>query len=145
MSVAIESGTTVQITYTLTDDAGEVLDSNEGQAPLRYVHGRQEIVPGLERALDGLRAGDERRVTVPAADAYGPVDPGAVAEVPRQTVPADALVPGTELVARRQDGATRAVRVKEVRESTVVLDLNHPLAGKTLHFDVRIVDVAPAA
>lgn len=145
MSVVIESGTTVEITYTLKDEAGDVLDSNEGQAPLRYVHGRREIVPGLERALDGLRAGDERQVTVAAADAYGPVDPAAVAEVPRQTVPAEALVPGTPLVARRQDGATRPVRVKEVRESTVVLDLNHPLAGKTLHFDVRIVDVAPAA
>lgn len=145
MSAVIESGTTVQIAYTLKDDTGEVLDSNEGQAPLRYVHGRREIVPGLERALDGLRAGDERQVTVAAADAYGAVDPGAVAEVPKQTVPTEALVPGTELVARRQDGATRPVRVKEVRESTVVLDLNHPLAGKTLHFDVRIIDVAPAA
>ena len=96
MSVVIESGTTVEITYTLKDEAGEVLDSSEGQAPLRYVHGRREIVPGLERALDGLRAGDERQVTVAAADAYGPVDPAAVAEVP-------------------------------------------------MHFDVRIVDVAPAA
>ena len=145
MSVAIGSGTTVQIAYTLKDDSGEVLDSNEGQAPLTYVHGRREIVPGLEQALDGLRAGDTRQVTVGAAEGYGPVDPGAVAEVPRQTVPQDALVPGTELLARRQDGATRPVRVKEVRDSTVVLDLNHPLAGRTLHFDVRVVDVAPGA
>jgi FKBP-type peptidyl-prolyl cis-trans isomerase SlyD len=145
MSVVIESGATVQIAYTLKDDAGAVLDSNEGQAPLTYVHGQREIIPGLERALDGLQAGDARQVTVAVDDGYGPVDPSAVAEVPRQTVPQEALVPGTELLARRQDGATRAVRVKEVRESTVVLDLNHPLAGRTLHFDVRVVDVAPAA
>ena len=145
MSVTIDSGTTVQIAYTLRDDTGEVLDSSEGRPPLTYVHGRSEIIPGLERALNGLQAGDARQVTVPPAEAYGSVDPAAVAEVPRQTVPQEALVPGTELLARRQDGATRAVRVKEIREQTVVLDLNHPLAGKTLHFDVRVVDVAPAA
>ena len=144
MSVMIETGATVQIAYTLRDDAGEVLDSNEGQAPLTYIHGQRQIIPGLERALDGLQAGDERHVTVAALDAYGPVDPAAVAEVPRHTVPQEALVPGTELLARRQDGATRSVRVKEVREGTVVLDLNHPLAGKDLHFDVRVLDVAPA-
>ena len=109
-----------------------VLDSNQGRPPLTYVQGRQEIVPGLERALSGMHAGEEKQVTVPPADGYGDVDPAAVAEVPKDLVPADARVAGTELMARGPQGASRLVRVKEVREGTVVLDLNHPLAGKTL-------------
>lgn len=141
----IEPGATVRIEYTLRDDAGTVLDSNAGQAPLAYVHGFHQIIPGLERALAGLRAGDETRVTVPPEEGYGPVDPGAVTEVPRALLPPDAAVPGTELVAQAPGGTTRLVRVKEVHDETVVLDLNHPLAGKTLHFDVRIVEVAPPA
>ena len=97
---AIESGSTVSIEYTLKDDAGQVLDSNEGRPPLRYVHGRQEIVPGLERALGGMRAGEEKQVTVSPGDAYGDVDPAAVAEVPKDLVPADSRVAGAQLMAR---------------------------------------------
>lgn len=145
MSVAIENGSTVQIEYTLKDDSGEVLDSSQGREPLTYVHGQRQIIAGLEQALDGLQAGDQKHVTVPPKDGYGPLDPGATVEVQRQTVPSEALVAGTELVARQPGGEAQVVRVKEVRDSSVVLDLNHPLAGKTLHFDVRVVDVAPPA
>lgn len=141
----IEHGATVHIEYTLRDETGTVLDSNAGQAPLTYVHGFHQIIPGLERALTGLRAGDETHVTVAPEDAYGPADPAAVTEVPRGLLPPDAAVPGTELVAQAPGGSARIVRVKEVREETVVLDLNHPLAGRTLHFDVRVVDVTPPA
>jgi FKBP-type peptidyl-prolyl cis-trans isomerase SlyD len=143
MSSAIEHGTTVQIEYTLRDDAGTLLDSNAGAPPLTYVHGERQIIPGLEDALAGLHAGDRTQVTVPPEDAYGTVDPKAVTEVRREVLPPEALVAGTELQARRRDGGTQLVTVKEVRESSVLLDLNHPLAGKTLYFDVRIVDVAP--
>ena len=142
---AIESGSTVQLEYTLKDDAGAVLDSNHGQEPLTYVHGRHQIVPGLEQALGGMHAGDQRSVTVAAKDAYGAADPTAVAEVPKQSIPPDALVPGTWLTAQKQDVGARLVKVKEVREQTVILDLNHPLAGQTLHFDVKILGVAPPA
>ncbi len=145
MAIAIESGATVRIEYTLTDDAGRVLDSTEGRAPLTYVHGRHQIIPGLEEALTGMQAGDEKQVTVPPGDAYGPVDPNAVAEVPKHAFPPDALQPGTELIARAPDGGTRLITVREVRADSVIVDLNHPLAGKTLHFDVRVVDVAAPA
>lgn len=139
----IERGSIVQIEYTLRDESGAILDSNQGQAPLTYRHGEHEIIPGLESALDGLRVGDERQITIKPEDAYGPVDPTAVVEVPARALPPDALVPGTELVARTPDGGSRVVRVKEIREQSVLLDLNHPLAGKTLHFDVRVVGVVP--
>jgi FKBP-type peptidyl-prolyl cis-trans isomerase SlyD len=140
---AIETGAKVSIHYVLRDDAGQVLDSNQDRPPLTYVQGRHEIVPGLERALSGMHAGEEKQVTVPPADGYGDVDPAAVAEVPKDMVPADARVVGTELMARGPEGARRLVRVKEVRGETVVIDLNHPLAGKTLHFSIKVVGVEP--
>jgi FKBP-type peptidyl-prolyl cis-trans isomerase SlyD len=145
MHSAIEHGTTVQIEYTLRDDAGTVLDSNTGGEPLTYVQGQHQIIPGLEDHLLGLRAGDETHVTVAPEQAYGVVDPKALTVVPREALPAEALVEGTELRAKRRDGGTQYVTVKEVRDSGVVIDLNHPLAGKTLHVDVRIVDVTPPA
>jgi FKBP-type peptidyl-prolyl cis-trans isomerase SlyD len=140
---AIETGAKVSIEYTLRDDAGQVLDSNQGRPPLTYVQGRQEIVPGLERALSGMHAGEEKQVTVPPADAYGDVEPGAVAEVPKDLVPADSRVAGAELMARGPQGAARLVRVKEVRDQTVLIDLNHPLAGKTLYFSIKVIGVEP--
>lgn len=140
---AIEAGSKVSLEYTLTDDEGKVLDSNRGRGPLTYVQGEQQIVPGLEKALAGMHSGEQKQVTVAPGEGYGEVDPSAVAEVPKGMLPTDALAVGTELVARNNQGTTRLVRVKEVKEETVVLDLNHPLAGKTLHFDVKVVGVEP--
>jgi FKBP-type peptidyl-prolyl cis-trans isomerase SlyD len=136
----IKEGSRVGIEYTLTDDAGMVLDSNKGQEPFTYTHGQHQIVPGLESALAGKRAGDVAKVTVKPEEGYGTVDPEAQIEVGRERVPQDIEV-GSELTGRTADGQTRAVRVKEIRDTTVVLDMNHPLAGKTLLFDVRILSV----
>lgn len=137
----IAPGSTVQLEYTLKDGAGTVITSNRGRPPLRYVHGRNQIPPGLERALVGLHAGDRKSVTVPPEDGFGPVDPRATAEVPKTSLPAEALVVGTPLIAQGPDGGERPVRVKEIREQSVVLDLNHPLAGKTLYFEVQVLEV----
>lgn len=142
-SPAIEDGSKVELEYTLTDDGGSVLDSNKGAEPLTYTQGQQQIIPGLEKALTGMHAGEAKKVTIPPADAYGEVNPAAVAEVPKDRIPPDALTVGKELVARNQGGESRTVRIKEIREKTVVIDLNHPLAGKTLVFDVKVVGVAP--
>jgi FKBP-type peptidyl-prolyl cis-trans isomerase SlyD len=139
---AIQSGATVQLEYTLTDDGGAVIGSNRGRVPLRYTHGQNEIPVGLERALAGLHAGDHKSVTLPPEEAFGAVDPKATAEVPKDSLPSDALVVGTPLIAQAPDGGERPVRVKEIREQSVVLDLNHPLAGRTLHFDIHVLDVS---
>jgi FKBP-type peptidyl-prolyl cis-trans isomerase SlyD len=136
----IQSGSTVELEYTLTDGKGATISSNRGQAPLRYVHGRHEIPSGLEQALLGLKTGDRKAVTVAPEDGFGPIDPQAIAEVPKESLPSDALLVGTALIAKGPQGE-RPVRVKEVREKTVVLDLNHPLAGKTLYFDVQVLGV----
>jgi FKBP-type peptidyl-prolyl cis-trans isomerase SlyD len=143
MSPAIENGSKVRLEYTLKDDGGTVLDSNKGRDPLTYTQGQQQIVPGLEKALNGMRAGDEKKVTVKPVDAYGETNPNAVTEVPKEMLPPDALKVGTELVAQSQAGDRRIVRIKEIKEKTVVIDLNHPLAGKTLFFDVKVLGVEP--
>lgn len=139
----IEKGSSVQIEYTLKDDAGAVLDSNKGGSPLRYTHGTDQMIRGLERQLLGMRAGDEKKVVVPPEDGYGLRNPGAQTEVAKELLPPGSLVVGTRLMARSPSGERRPVMVKEVKETTVVLDLNHPLAGKTLHFDVRVIGVEP--
>src|SRR3990172_3072782 len=112
---AIEKGSNVQLEYTLKDEAGAVLDSNKGQDPLRYTHGAQQIIPGLERELVGLHAGDEKQVVVKPEDAYGAANPTAQAEVPRTAIPETALVVGARLLARNSQGQGRAVVVKEIR------------------------------
>jgi FKBP-type peptidyl-prolyl cis-trans isomerase SlyD len=137
---AIKDGSRVRLEYILIDEAGEVLDTNKGEEPFAYTQGARQIVPGLESALAGLRAGDVRKVTVKPEDGYGKLDPKAQIEVGRERVPPDVKV-GSQLTGRAANGETRAVRVKEIKDKSVVLDLNHPLAGKTLVFDVRILSV----
>jgi FKBP-type peptidyl-prolyl cis-trans isomerase SlyD len=140
---AIEKGSTVQLEYTLKDDAGTVLDSNKGQSPLTYTQGEQQIMPGLEKQLVGLHAGEEKKVVLKPEEAYGPVDPSAQTEVPKNLLPPEALTVGARLLARNATGEQRPVTVKEIKDQTVILDLNHPLAGKTLVFDLKVLGVEP--
>jgi FKBP-type peptidyl-prolyl cis-trans isomerase SlyD len=142
-SPAIEEGSTVRIEYTLKDAAGAVLDSTKEREPLRYTQGRQQILPGLEKQLKGLHAGQEKKVTLTPDEAYGALDPAALTEVPKTMLPEGTLVVGTRLLARNPAGQSRQVTVKEIKDSSVVLDLNHPLAGKTLVFELKVVDVVP--
>jgi FKBP-type peptidyl-prolyl cis-trans isomerase SlyD len=139
----IEDGATVRLEYTLSDDAGKLLDTNKGQEPLTYTQGGQQIIAGLEKELVGMQMGQAKKVVLKPEDAFGPVDPAAQTEVPKDALPADALVVGTQLMARNASGEGRPVIVKEIKEKTVVVDLNHPLAGKTLVFDVKVLGVDP--
>ncbi len=138
---AIENGATVELEYTLSDDAGKVLESNKGAKPLSFVQGAQQIIPGLERELVGMHPGEEKKIVVKPEDGYGPVEPAGQVEVPKEALPAESLQIGTRLMARNAAGDARLVIVKEIKEKTVVLDLNHPFAGKTLHFDVKVLGV----
>ena len=137
----VQNGSSVSIEYTLKDEGGQVLDTNKGKSPLTFTQGQQQIIPGLERELIGMHAGDEKKVVVKPEDAYGPIMPNAQTEVPKDAVPKEGLKVGTALMARSGSGETRPVVVKEIKENTVVLDLNHPLAGKTLFFDVKVLGV----
>ena len=111
---------------------------------MSYTHGKGEIIPGLESQLTGMKAGGEKKFTVKPDDGYGPVDPRAFQEVPKDKLPAAALKVGTMLMAQGPQGQTVPVRVHEIKEKTVIMDFNHPLAGKTLSFEIKIVDIKAA-
>ena len=137
----ISEGKTVQFDYTLTVD-GQVADTSEGKTPLEYVHGSQMIIPGLEKQLEGLKVNDEKTVTVPAEDAYGPVDPRAIIEIPKEQFPEDFnFQKGVPIQLELQNGQPLVGVVEEVKESTVVVNFNHPLAGQDLVFKVKIVSI----
>ncbi|MEC4889827.1 MAG: peptidylprolyl isomerase [Nitrospira sp.] len=137
----VSKGKLVSLEYTLKLDEKNVLESNVGREPMIYTHGAQEIVPGLEKALEGLAIGDKKHVVVKPVDAYGEIDPKAIQEVKKAQVPEKAWKVGSELEAKGPDGQSMLLRVTEVKPDTVVLDFNHPLAGKTLYFDVKVLDV----
>jgi len=137
----IEDGRLVSIEYTLTLDDGSTADTNVGEEPLVYTQGEGEILDALEEALAGLAVDDEKQVRIAAEQGYGPVDPDAFDQVALDDIPEDAREVGATLVAEDSEGNQRSVRVHEVRADGVVLDLNHPLAGQTLHFAVRIVAI----
>ncbi len=136
----VADGFKVTLEYTLTLPDKTVADSNVGQAPFSYTQGGHQIVPGLEKALTGMKAGQSKRVEVPAEQAYGAYDKNARATVEKGKVPAGAK---TGDLLQSADG--RTVKVLEVSEKSVVLDLNHPLAGKDLTFDVKILKVEKQA
>lgn len=137
----VQPGAQVSFDYTLTDDTGKVVDSSKGKAPIHYVHGKGQIIPGLEKELAGMAVGTEKKVTVKPEDAYGPVDPRAFQEIPKEKLPPEALQVGTMLMAQGPGGQGVPVRVHEIKENTVIMDFNHPLAGKTLSFDVKITEI----
>ena len=139
----IATDTAVFIHYTLTNDAGEVLDSSQGDEPLAYIHGHGSIVPGLERALSGKNAGDKLDVKVPPAEGYGERSDDRVQDVPRTAFDPDTEIkPGMRFQAQGPSGSM-IVTVKSVSPESVTVDANHPLAGENLNFAIEIVSVRP--
>jgi FKBP-type peptidyl-prolyl cis-trans isomerase SlyD len=132
----------VLIHYTLTDDAGKVLDSSSGGEPLAYLHGQGNIIPGLEKALDGKQAGDKLNVRVEPAEGYGVRDDSLVQQVPRRSFGgAPNVQPGMQFHAQSSQGQTRVVTVTRIQGDMVTVDGNHPLAGAVLNFDVEVTEV----
>ena len=139
--MAIENGKKVAFHYTLTVD-DEVIQTSEGQQPLSYTHGSGQIIPGLASEIEGMNEGEEKRVIVPAQKAYGEVNPEAFKELPKSSLP-EGLIPQKEMMLQvsMQDGQKIPARISEVKEESFVIDLNHPLAGKDLQFDVKVVSI----
>lgn len=145
--LTIQPNTHVTVDYSLRDDGGELLDDSQGDGgePMRYVHGYGMLVPGLEAALAGLRVGEQREVVVSAEQGYGEYDEDLVLEIDRSELPDPAAVKvGDEFVAESPDGDELAMSVVEVHEDLVVVDANHPLAGMTLRYQVKVRDLRPA-
>lgn len=136
----IEDGKLVSVTYALSVD-GELIESNEDGEPLIYTQGGDQILSALEEALAGLRVGDQKTVEISAADGYGELRDDAYQEVPLDMLPEDTRRVGAMLQSPDFPGP---IRVAEIREDVVVLDFNHPLAGKSLSFDVTVLSVDEA-
>ena len=139
----IKSGAVVSFEYILSDENGKLIESNKGEDPVTYTHGQHQIIPGLEKALSGMDMNQEKNIRVQPEEAYGPVDPKGFKEVAKTEIPAQGMKVGTMLHARGPKGEDFSVRVHEIKKETVILDLNHPLAGKTLNFDVKVLNVQP--
>jgi FKBP-type peptidyl-prolyl cis-trans isomerase SlyD len=140
----IANDTAVWLQYTLRNDAGEILDASEDNEPLVYIHGQGDIVPGLEKALDGKAAGNKFKVSVSPEEGYGVRTNDKVQTVPRSAFEDDAEIePGTQFQAEGPDGVS-IVTVVEVSAEEVTIDANHPLAGENLHFEIEVVKVRSA-
>lgn len=141
----ITKDSVVSIDFRLHLGDGEAVDESEPGEPLVYLQGHEEIVPGLEKALEGKSKGDTLQVTVTPDEGYGAYDPDGLEEVSRSEFPEGLeLQAGGILSATDPDGDEVDFFIKEVKGDTVLVDFNHPLAGKTLHFDVTVRDVRSA-
>jgi FKBP-type peptidyl-prolyl cis-trans isomerase SlyD len=141
----IANNSIVSIHYTLTNDAGQQLDSSAADKPLVYLHGARNIIPGLEDELAGKSAGDQLQVTVQPEQGYGPVHQELVQAVPRSAFEGiDKVEPGMQFEARNEQGQAQRVMITAVNDESVTVDANHPLAGEVLHFDVTVAAVRQA-
>jgi peptidylprolyl isomerase len=141
----VKSGDTVRIHYTgkLTD--GTEFDSSTGREPLEFQVGAGQVIPGLDREVEGMTVGEENTVTIPAAAAYGPRDEAQVQTLPRTAIPDGlSVAPGARLQASTPDGRQIPLTVVDLDDEKVTVDANHPLAGQDLVFDVKVVEIVEA-
>lgn len=139
---AAKSGDTVKIHYTGTLSDGSTFDSSEGRDPLQFTLGAGQVIPGFDKAVTGMSAGESQTVNIPSDDAYGAHDPNGRQAFPRNQVPEDVpLDIGTRLQLSGPQGQPIMVTVSEVTDTEVILDANHPLAGKDLTFEIELVEI----
>jgi len=137
----IADGKIVSIEYTLSLESGEILESSTVQEPLTYTHGSGELMPGLEEILTGMQEGEKRNGILPPEKGYGPHNPEALIEIPRDHLPPEAWNEGAMLQAAGPKGEQIDGVVSELKKNSAVVDFNHPLAGKNLGFTVKILSV----
>lgn len=136
-----KQGDTVVVHYTGTLSNGKVFDSSAGRNPLEFTLGSGQVIPGFERAIDGMQVGDEKTVTIPAGDAYGPRQSELTVTVDRDQFPAHLKPAVGQQLQMSRNGQVFVVTVLEVTDDRVVLDANHPLAGADLTFKLELVDI----
>ncbi len=145
MSEAIGSGKVVGMAYSLKNDAGEILDQASHAEPFLYIHGASQIVPGLEEALEGLKIGEKKNVSVDPDAGYGPVIPGLQMTVKKSQFPdVSEISVGMQFQAQSPEGHGMVFTIVELKDDDVTIDGNHPLAGQTLHFAVEILSMRKA-
>lgn len=140
---AVANGNTVQIHYTGTLTDGDIFDSSEGRAPLEFIVGSGQVIPGFDTGVMGMNVGEKKTFTIPCAEAYGASDPRMVQDVPRSEMPSDMeLEVGMRLSASGPDGRELQLVIVEISDEVVRLDANHPLAGEDLTFAIEVVSIS---
>ena len=140
MAETVSNGKVISLEYTVTLEDGQPVDTNVGQDALTYTQGANQIIRGVEAAVEGMEVGQTKQVVVSPTEGYGDRDPNAVHEVPKAKVPQEAKI-GTMLHGKDANGREIRPTVSAINADTVILDFNHPLAGKTLHFDLKVVNI----
>ena len=142
----VQSGDKVKVNYTGKLRNGETFDSSEGREPLEFTVGGGQVIKGFDQGVMGMQVGDKRTVEIEVVDAYGEKNQDMVIEFPKTQFPAD-MKPeaGMQLMMNNGEGQSFPVLVKEVKEETVLLDANHPLAGEDLVFDIELVEIVPTS
>lgn len=141
---SIQEDAVASVIFVMSDDAGEVLDLATRDNPMRYMHGHHQILPGLEKALEGRHTGERFHIDVPPEDGYG-LREGEPQAVPKAIFPEGTVFRiGAGMTAKSEDGKPFPLWIVKIEEDTIFVDGNHPLAGKTLHFDVEVIDIRQA-
>jgi FKBP-type peptidyl-prolyl cis-trans isomerase 2 len=137
-----KDGDTVKVHYTGTLEDGEVFDTSKDKEPLEFQLGQGQLIPGFEKAVEGMEVGESTTVEIPSNEAYGEVRDDLVINVPKDQLPED-ISPqiGMQLQVNQQDGQPIPVRITEIGDEDLTLDANHPLAGKDLKFEIELVNV----
>ena len=141
MSNTVAPGKVITLEYTVKLEDGQIVDTNVGGDPLTYTQGANQIIRGVESAVEGMEVGQTKQAIVPPNEGYGDRDPNALHEIPKDKVPQEAKV-GTQLHGKDATGREIRPVVSDIKDETVVLDFNHPLAGKILHFDLKVVNIS---
>jgi peptidylprolyl isomerase len=142
---AVQFGDNVKVHYTGTFDDGQVFDTSEGGEPLEFTVGAQQVIPGFERAMVGMQLEETKTVVIPPEEAYGAREDSLVQKMPREKFRLNGAEPelGMAIEMRTPEGHGIPVVITELTENSVTLDANHPLAGETLHFSLRLVEIIP--
>lgn len=140
--MVVEEGKKVALEFSITLQDGTVYLSNTDQEPLTYNHGQNELLPALEEALSGLQVDDTKQITLTPDDAFGTINPEAFVSVKSDTIPEEARKVDTILTTQDGNGNTLNVRVHDIQDEQIIIDYNHPLAGKTVVFDLRVIGIA---
>jgi peptidylprolyl isomerase len=137
-----QSGHTVRIHYTGTLSDGTQFDSSAGRDPLEFALGGGMVIPGFEKAVEGMSVGESKSVTIAPEDAYGPRHEQLIQEVPKSALPEEVTPEiGMQLQGRGPDGQVMNLQVKEITDDSITVDANHPLAGEALNFDIELVEI----
>ncbi|MBD3354976.1 peptidylprolyl isomerase [Candidatus Woesearchaeota archaeon] len=140
--MSVKKGDKIKVEYTGKLENGQVFDTSEGKQPLEFEVGAGKIIKGFDNAVIGMKKGEEKEITLKPEEAYGDPNPKLLQKIPREKLP-EGKEPkqGMMLAMKTPDGRQVPVKIKEVSDKDITIDLNHPLAGKTLNFKIKVVDI----